>query len=145
MPIFNDSVLDQPSRFERYRGLLIFAPIFVVLLASPGGTTIEEAAALAAAVPKGKTTWHEVYSVADIRDYTSDKPAIFGFSYGEFAPSCDELVYTPYVERAEAMTRFHLLFVGGNMRSANEFKIARREWFCATQPNIAVVHIYVEV
>jgi len=68
MPIFNDSVLDQPSRFERYRGFLIFAPIFVVLLASPGGTTIEEAAALAAAVPKGKTTWHEVYSVADIRD-----------------------------------------------------------------------------
>jgi len=31
MPIFNDSVLDQPSRFERYRGLLIFAAIFVVL------------------------------------------------------------------------------------------------------------------
>jgi hypothetical protein len=114
-------------------------------LASPGGMTIEEAAALAAAVPKGKTTWHEIYSVAELRAPQSDKPAIFGFSYGEFAPSCDELDYTPYVERAEAMTRFHLSFVGGNMRSAKEPKIIRREWFCATKPDIAVVHIYVEV
>jgi glucose/arabinose dehydrogenase len=31
MPIFNNSVLDQPGRFERYRGLLIFAAIFAVL------------------------------------------------------------------------------------------------------------------
>jgi len=31
MPIFSDSVLDQPRRFERYRGLLIFAAIFAVL------------------------------------------------------------------------------------------------------------------
>jgi hypothetical protein len=43
------------------------------------------------------------------------------------------------------MTRFHLSFAGGHMRSGNELKIIRREWFCATNPDIAVVHIYVEV
>ena len=31
MPIFSDSVLDQPSRFARYRGFLIFAAIFALL------------------------------------------------------------------------------------------------------------------
>jgi hypothetical protein len=31
MPIFSDSVLDQPSRFARYRGFLMFAAIFAVL------------------------------------------------------------------------------------------------------------------
>ena len=107
-------------------------------LASPGGMTVEEAAALP------KRTWHEIYSAADLRE-PSDKPAIFGFSYGEFVGSCDGLDYTPYVERAEAMTRFHMSFVGGNMRSGNELKIVRREWFCATKPDIAVVHVYVEV
>jgi hypothetical protein len=107
-------------------------------LASPGGMTIEEAAALP------KRTWHEIYSVGDLRE-PSDKPAIFGFSYGEFVLSCDGLDYKPYVERAEAMARFHLSFVGGSMRSSNELKIVRREWFCATKPDIAVVHVYVEV
>jgi hypothetical protein len=107
-------------------------------LAAPGGMTIEQAAALP------KRTWHEIYSVAELRE-PSDKPAIFGFSYGEFVQSCDGLDYKPYVERAEAMTRFHLSFVGGHMRSSNELKIVKREWFCATKPDIAVVHIYVEV
>jgi hypothetical protein len=101
--------------------------------------TIEQAGALP------KRTSHEIYSLADIREPLSEKPAIFGFSYGEFARSCDGLDYTPYVERAEAMTRFHLSFVGGNMRAGNELKIVRREWFCATKPDIAVVHIYAEV
>jgi hypothetical protein len=108
-------------------------------LTSPGGTTIEEAAALP------KRTWHEIYSVSELREPPSDKPAIFGFSYGEFVLSCDGLDFKPYVERAEAMTRFHMSFAGGNMGSGNELKIVRREWFCATKPDIAVVHIYVEV
>lgn len=107
-------------------------------LASPGGMTIEQAAALP------KRTWHEIYSAAELRE-PSNKLAIFGFSYGEFVLSCDGLDYKPYVDRAEAMTRFHLSFVGGQMQHGNELKIVRREWFCATKPDIAVVHIYVEV
>ena len=107
--------------------------------ASPGGTTVEQAALLP------KRPWHEIYNMAQLHE-PSEATGIFGFSYGEYAPSCEGFDYKPYVERAEAMTRFHLSFVLGAMPSGKEsMKIVRREWFCATTPDIAVVHIYVEV
>jgi hypothetical protein len=102
-------------------------------LGAPGGMTKEQAALLP------KRTWHEIYSVGDLRD-PKDHGGILGFSYGEFVPSADGLDYKPYIERAEAMTRFHLRLVGKD--NAN---VVRREWFCATAPDIAVVHIYVQL
>jgi hypothetical protein len=89
--------------------------------------------------------WHEIYNVVDVRDSSAAR-GIWGFSYGEFVPTCDGLNYEPYVERAEKMARFHLPFLESESRSGkDELNIARREWFCVTKPDIAVVHLFAQV
>src|SRR4051812_43345382 len=54
----------------------------------------------------------------------------------------EEVDYAPLVKR---LTRFHFRRVGTGGRSAvGPLNIVRREWFFATNPDIAVIHIYVQ-
>jgi hypothetical protein len=113
-------------------------------LAVPGGMTPDNFTVPAAAINK---SIEESYSVGDVRDPLDAGPGIFMFSYGEYAQACDGIDYKPFVERAERLTKLHLPFLYGldsNSPSAKHAKIVRREWFCATNPDIAVVHVYVQ-
>ena len=103
-------------------------------LTQPGGVTKHNYTPAHVAAQK---QIDEAYSDIDARDSSNTSDSIFLFSYGEYVPTCDELDYTPFIERAETITKLHTSFSGGG-------KIVRREWFCATNPNIAVVHVYVQ-
>jgi hypothetical protein len=46
--------------------------------------------------------------------------------------------YGPIVERALGLAKFHFSIRDGS-------KIVRREWFAATNPDIAVAHIYLRI
>jgi len=98
-------------------------------LAAPGGMTPEN---LHVPPPLPKTI-EEVYSEADARDLSDKGANIFLISYGEYVPTCEALDYKPFVERAENLARFY-----------GQPEIVRREWFCATNPDIAVVHLYIQ-
>jgi hypothetical protein len=91
--------------------------------------------------------FQEIYTDCDVREQ-QDSSGIFLFSYGEYTDSCDTIDYRPYVERAERMAKLHLQYLTASDESLlkdNIVRIARREWFCATKPDIAVVHVYLEV
>jgi hypothetical protein len=100
-------------------------------LAGPGGMTPDntsEADLLAARRP------HEMYTEADVRDPAA-KENILLVSYGEYVSTAESVDYGPIVERALRLARFHLSTSDGS-------KMVRREWFAATNPDIAVAHIY---
>jgi hypothetical protein len=99
-------------------------------LSRPGGMTPDNTTATSALKP-----FHEAYAEADVRDESSATD-VACISYGEYVENCTDLNYQPFVERAEQLAAFHAgLF-------KQKMKIIRREWFCATNPNIAVVHVY---
>jgi hypothetical protein len=107
-------------------------------LAVPGGMTKEELA-----TRKGDTKGlDEIYSDYDVREEPGPV-GILTLSYGEYVKSTEALDYTPFIERAESLASFHLRLAEArpDERSTNP-DIVRREWFCATNPDIAVVHIY---
>lgn len=107
-------------------------------LAVPGGITAEQ---LAGRNPKA---FDEIYSDGDIRT-ESEAETIFQFSYGEYVHSVDGLDFRPYLDRAERLARIHIGFQKDKARSNEGFpQIVRREWFCATNPNIAVIHVFVQ-
>jgi hypothetical protein len=109
-------------------------------LTAPGGMTPENAT-----LPVAETHRRidELYGDNDARDLSKETASIFLFSYGEYVASCSELDYKPFVERAENLTKSHyLLFDRQPGRRRRTPRIIRREWFCATHPDIAVVHIY---
>ena len=98
-------------------------------LAAPGGMTPENTPA---PIVTGKLI---------LESYTDPGPMgesrdMFLVSYGEYAESLDSIDYGPFVERAERLAKFHLEFL------KDRWTIMRREWFCATTPNIVVVHIF---
>jgi hypothetical protein len=73
-------------------------------------------------------------SEGDVREDPEED--IFLVSYGEYVPACSTVDYKPLVERAERMARsYYSLF-------KDSPTVIRREWFCATAPDIAVAHIY---
>jgi hypothetical protein len=84
-------------------------------------------------------------SDSDARDRSAANSDIFLFSYGEYVPACSEVDYKPLVERAERLAKSHYPFLREDSRSDKSPNIIRREWFCATSPDIAVVHIYLRV
>jgi hypothetical protein len=86
---------------------------------------------------------HEIYTDADLRDAGSTSRT-FLFSYGEYVSSRDAIYYAPYVKRAEHAEQLHLPFLAP-AEINHQVKTTRREWFCATNPDIAVVHVYLEV
>lgn len=100
-------------------------------LAGPGGMTPDntsDADLLAAQRP------HEVYTEADVRG-SSAKDDILLVSYGEYVAAAEKVDYGPVVERAFRLAKFHRLYRDGS-------RIVCREWFVATNPDIAVAHIY---
>lgn len=107
-------------------------------LSAPGGMTRERMAAM----PIGLKGFDEVYTDGDGRKDPQEN-GIFTFSYGEYVKSTEGLDYSPFIQRAENLTKFHVEDVEG--RPYRQDNIVRREWFCATNPDIAVVHIYVSL
>ena len=88
------------------------------------------------------TRVYEVYADGDIRDPAAANMNIFGMSYGVYVPSAAEVDYAPLVERAEELARFHLSMTPAS--NVDTSQIIRREWFCATNPDIAVIHLYIQ-
>jgi hypothetical protein len=89
-------------------------------------------------------TVHEIYNDTDMRDAVSPTD-IFLVSYGEYVKAGNGIDYAPFIQRAEDLANFHLPFLTQGEPSQpdrNALKIIRREWFCATNPDIAVVHVY---
>jgi hypothetical protein len=98
-------------------------------LAAAGGMTPENTPA---PIVTGKLILESYTDPGPIRDNQD----IFLISYGEYADSLDGIDYAPFVERAERLVRFHLEFL------EDRWTIMRREWFCATTPDIVVVHVF---
>jgi hypothetical protein len=103
--------------------------------AVPGGMTPEKYTLPAEADKR----FYESYSDYDVRDPLAPETNIFTISYGQYVPSCGEADYKPLMERAEDLAQFHF-----SILKERGLKIVRREWFCATHPDIAVVHLYIE-
>lgn len=59
-------------------------------------------------------------------------------SYGEYVEACSGIDYELFFKRAERLAKFHRQFLS----ESGAFRIVRREWFCVTNPDIAVVHLY---
>jgi hypothetical protein len=110
-------------------------------LAKPGGMTPENVNPAAVQVHKHV---HEQYGEFGLR--SSNASGIFTVSYGEYVETCAGLDYEPFVQRAEQLARFHHPFLVKDTPARSEtLNIVRREWFCATNPDIAVVHVYIRV
>jgi hypothetical protein len=107
--------------------------------AAPGGMTPENTAM--SSEDRNKRVY-EIYTDADVRDPASSDTNIFTMSYGEYVPSCGEVHYAPLVERAQELAQFHFSINSSSNDAA--LRIVRREWFCATNPDIAVVHLYIQ-
>jgi hypothetical protein len=102
-------------------------------LTAPGGMTPDD---YVLPDTEEKRRVEDVVIEADVRGGPEED--IFMVSYGEYVPTCAELNYQPFVERAARFAKADP-FLGGPPR------VIRREWFCATHPDIAVVHIYLRV
>jgi hypothetical protein len=86
----------------------------------------------------------EYYSDADARDRAVTDSGVFTLSYGEYVPACDGVDYASFVSRSEELLQFHYSFLEADCGiTQDRFKVIRREWLCATNPDIAVVHLYV--
>ncbi len=110
-------------------------------LAGPGGMTPDNTTApdlIAARHP------YELYTDADARDLSA--PAnIQLVSYGEYVESAESVDFGPILERAQRLARFHLSLRDSDSEVIrSKPKIVRREWFVATNPDIAVAHIYLQ-
>jgi len=103
-------------------------------LTEPGGVTPQNYTPAHVAAQK---PIDEMYTDADARDSSGTSGSILLFSYGEYVPTCDGLDYAPFIERAETLAHHRASLSGGG-------KVVGREWFCVTNPNVAVVHVYVQ-
>lgn len=110
-------------------------------LRSPGGATMEQLASPDAATRRAD----EIYNEFDHRDASSAHSDMVMFSYGEYVPSCEGLDYGPVVERAERLAKFHHGLLNGPRPKSDSLHIVRREWMCATHPDLAVVHVHFRV
>ena len=122
-------------------------------LSAPGGETPEQSAARHAS--GGTRNLSEIYSDFDFRDGAAGAgeappavpeapPAVPMFSYGEYVPSCGRAGYELLVRRAERRAALHHALLTGSTFPA-PLRMVCREWFCATNPDIAVAHIYFQV
>ena len=102
-------------------------------LAAPGGMTPANFTPEAAAITKN---CDELYSDVDVRDESEAGKGVFTMSYGEYANTCSGIDFRPYVRRAEALASWRA--------GSDSLNIIRREWLCAANPDIAVVHLYIE-
>jgi hypothetical protein len=79
----------------------------------------------------------EIYNEFDVRELPCAHSDIFLFSYGEYVPDHRGMAFDPFVERAEKLAKAH--------SGADPLRIVRREWMWATNPDVAVVHVYMQV
>ena len=108
-------------------------------LAGPGGMTPDNTSAADLTAARRP---HEVYTEADARD-SSERENILLVSYGEYVATAENVDYGPIVERARRLAKFHRSLRNGPPEGIrSQPKIVRREWFAATNPDIAVAHIY---
>jgi len=108
-------------------------------LAEQGGMTPDNSALSPEQV---KQRVYESYTFGDHQAVAPDTN-IFTISYGEYVPACGGIDYGPFVQRAEDLARFHFSMLK-QVPSSTALPIVRREWFCATNPDIAVVHLYIQ-
>jgi hypothetical protein len=108
-------------------------------LRRPGGLTPES--------PELKTLSRnaEGFVDFDLQDRSASKDQLAMFSYGEYVPTTVGLDYEQFVRRAEHRTRCYHRMLSEEERSIRQPEIIRRQWFCATNPDIAVVHLYFRV
>lgn len=96
-------------------------------LASPGGASRE------LLMRQSRQRVDEFYNDFDHRsagESAEDEDSIF--SYGEYVSSIEAIDFEPFAQRAEAMARYHY---------GSELRVVRHDCFCATHPNVAVVHV----
>lgn len=86
---------------------------------------------------------YESYTFGDHGDTATPDTNIFTVSYGEYVPTCSGIDYGPFVQRAEDLAKFHFSMLR-RLPASTALPIVRREWFCADNPDIAVVHIYIQ-
>ena len=88
----------------------------------------------------------EGYHYVDLRGRADRDANIFLISYAEYVSKAQGIDYGPYVQRAENLGRFHVLFLEKERRSSTDpVRVIRREWFCTTSPDVVVVHVYIQV
>lgn len=97
-------------------------------LMAPGGATPEALAE--GADPQAIKQFAEIFNDFDF----AAEPGPGLFSYGEYVPSAAAVHFEPFLKRAEHRARSW----------DGSIKIIGREWFCATSPDLAVVHLYYE-
>jgi hypothetical protein len=96
-------------------------------LALPGGATREML------MQRSRRHVDEFYNGFDHRTPGGDGTVEDSvFSYGEYVASSEGIDFEPFVQRAERMMRLHY---GPGVR------ILRHDCFCATHPDVAVVHV----
>jgi hypothetical protein len=106
-------------------------------LANQGGMTPENTALS----PDQRV--YESYVFGVHNDTGAPDTNIFTVSYGEYVPTCSGVDYGPFVQRAEDLAKFHFSMLR-QTPLPRTLPIVRREWFCVTNPDIAVVHIYIQ-
>jgi hypothetical protein len=79
----------------------------------------------------------EIYNEFDVREPPCAHSDIFLFSYGEYVADHRGLAFDPFVERAEKLAEAH--------SGEDPLRVVRREWMWATNPDVAVVHVYFRV
>jgi hypothetical protein len=109
-------------------------------LAKQGGMTPDNSALPAEQV---KQRVYESYTFADHDNSAPPDTNIFTVSYGEYVPTCSGIDYAPFVRRAEDLAEFHFSMLK-QLPLSPTLQIVRREWFCVTSPDIAVVHLYIQ-
>jgi hypothetical protein len=107
-------------------------------LAKEGGLTPDNTALSPEQV---KQRVYEIYTFSD--HAATPETNIFTVSYGEYVPTCSGVDYKPFVQRAEDLAKFHFSMLK-QTPLPTPLPIVRREWFCVTNPDIAVVHLYVQ-
>jgi hypothetical protein len=85
----------------------------------------------------------EIYNEFDVRELPCAHSDVFLFSYGEYVPDHRGLSFDPFIERAEELAKAHRDRLRGP--GSGPLRIVRREWMWATNPDVAVVHVYFQV
>jgi len=80
----------------------------------------------------------EIYNEFDVRELPCAHSDIFLFSYGEYVPDHRGMTFDRFIESAEKLAKAHSWVHA----VADPLPIVKREWMWATNPDVAVVHLY---
>jgi len=91
--------------------------------------------------PPTSWSYDEFFNIFDFWNPKNTQDEIGMFSYGEFATPTEGIGFEPFIQRAEARAKLHHALLEGEQ----PLHVVRREWFCASDPAMVVVHIYYPV